>query len=100
MLGGLTDEILNRCFITWAPRDLDLAPEAERLLWAVSFTMAPTLLDHRADTDSSSLITAHLPGLKAVEDRWCAEPKRAGDAVGAGLCALHDALPVTDCPLS
>ncbi|AXA97756.1 hypothetical protein CEP17_08660 [Microbacterium sp. PM5] len=37
-------------------------------------------------------------GLSAVDPRWVGEPATAVAAVGAGLRALHDALPVADCP--
>jgi kanamycin kinase len=33
-----------------------------------------------------------------VDDRWKRDPGTAVRAVGAGLRALHDALPVADCP--
>jgi kanamycin kinase len=100
MLGGLTYEIPGQCYIKWAPPGVDLAPEAERLTWAAPFTTVPTLLDHGADSDGSWLITAPLPGSNAVEDRWRAQPERAVEAVGAGLRALHDTLPLADCPFS
>ncbi|SDH68695.1 kanamycin kinase [Pseudonocardia oroxyli] len=100
MLGGLTYEIPGRCYVKWAPPGVDLAPEAERLAWAAPFVTVPTLLEHGADSDGSWLVTAPLPGRNAVENRWLAEPERAVEAVGAGLRALHDALPVAECPFS
>jgi len=39
-----------------------------------------------------------MPGLSAVDPRWIAEPETAVRAVGEGLRALHDALPVEECP--
>ena len=36
----------------------------------------------------------------AVADRWTAEPRTAVTAIGQGLRALHEALPVRDCPFS
>lgn len=98
ILGGLTYEIPGHCYIKWAPPGVDLTPEAERLTWAVPFTTVPTVLEHGADTDGSWLITAPLPGRNAVEDRWLAEPERAVEAVGTGLRALHEALPLAECP--
>jgi kanamycin kinase len=100
MLGGLTYEIPGHCFIKWAPLGVDLHPEAERLAWAAPFTPVPRLLDHGADDDGSWLITEPLAGTNAVEDRWRAEPERAVEAVGAGLRALHDVLPVAGCPFT
>uniref|UniRef100_UPI0013E35306 phosphotransferase n=1 Tax=Microbacterium sp. CPCC 204701 TaxID=2493084 RepID=UPI0013E35306 len=41
---------------------------------------------------------AALPGLSAVDPRWIAEPAIAVRAVGEGLRALHDSLPIEDCP--
>jgi aminoglycoside phosphotransferase len=46
------------------------------------------------------LVTAPLPGTNAVCDRWLARPRTAVAAIGAGLRALHEALPVADCPFS
>jgi len=34
----------------------------------------------------------------AVDDRWKREPAAAVRAIGVGLRALHEALPVADCP--
>jgi kanamycin kinase len=36
----------------------------------------------------------------AVADRWTAEPRTAVTAIGEGLRALHETLPVRDCPFS
>ena len=44
------------------------------------------------------MVTRALPGESAVAPRWVAEPAIAVRAVGEGLRALHDALPVADCP--
>lgn len=44
------------------------------------------------------LHTAGLRGVSAVHPRWLARPAQAARAVGAGLRALHDRLPVADCP--
>lgn len=45
-------------------------------------------------------MTTALPGENAVSDRWRAEPATAVRALGAGLRALHDRLPVAGCPFS
>lgn len=104
-LGGLTFEVgvgPDRCFVKWAPAGsgVDLAEEADRLSWAVAFAPVPRLLDHAADPAGSWLVTAGLPGQSAVAERWKAEPRTAVAAIGAGLRALHDALPVAACPFS
>jgi kanamycin kinase len=44
------------------------------------------------------LHTAGLPGASAVHPRWLARPRQAVRAIGAGLRALHDGLPVAACP--
>jgi kanamycin kinase len=56
----------------------------------------PPVLEARADL----LVTAALPGRSAVDPRWTASPQQAAAAVGQGLRALHDALPVDGCPFS
>jgi kanamycin kinase len=105
-LGGLTFEIgepAQRRFVKWAPRSavgLDLNAEAERLRWAVAFTPVPRLVDQGSDDDGSWIVTEALAGRSAVDDRWKAEPARAVAAIGAGLRAFHDALPVERCPFS
>lgn len=43
-------------------------------------------------------MTTPLPGDNAVWPRWKAQPAVAVRAIGEGLRALHDALPVTACP--
>jgi kanamycin kinase len=78
---ALTFEVGNgpdRCFVKWAP--------------------AGSLLD--ADGEGSWLVTAPVPGHNAVSPRWLADPRTAVIAIGEGLRAMHDALPVTDCPFS
>lgn len=105
-LGGLTFEIgqgAQRRFVKWAPQPavgLDLAAEADRLRWAVAFTPVPRLFELGSDDDGSWIVTKAVPGQSAVDDRWKAEPARAVAAIGAGLRAFHDALPVVRCPFS
>ena len=43
-------------------------------------------------------MTRVLPGLSAVDPRWLAAPATAVRAVGEGLRAAHESLPVGDCP--
>ncbi|MDQ6725500.1 MAG: aminoglycoside 3'-phosphotransferase [Actinomycetota bacterium] len=104
-LGGLTYEVgtgPGRRFVKWTPTSsgIDLDREAARLAWAVRFTPVPVVLDQGADADGSWIVTAPLPGENAVTDRWKAEPATAVTALGVGLRAVHDALPVAGCPFS
>jgi kanamycin kinase len=104
-LGGLTCELggpAGRRFVKWAPRGtwLDLGAEAVRLAWAGAYTAVPTVLDQGGDADGTWLVTAALPGTSAVSPRWLAEPAVAVPALGRGLRALHEALPVEECPFT
>jgi aminoglycoside phosphotransferase len=51
----------------------------------------------RAQT-CARIVTDGLPGRTAVDDRWKRDPDLAVRAIGAGPRALHEALPVADCP--
>jgi len=104
-LGGLTFELgagPERCFVKWAPATsgIDLAREAARLVWAAAFTPVPRVVTAGGDGAGAWLVTTALPGENAVTDRWKAEPAKAVCAIGCGLRAFHDALPVVDCPFS
>ncbi len=88
-------------FIKWNPAStgLSLAGEAARLVWAARYTRVPEVIEHRVDDDGAELlVTVALPGRSAVDPRWLARPDTAASALGAGLRALHDALPVDGCP--
>ncbi|MEY9212044.1 aminoglycoside 3'-phosphotransferase [Thermobifida halotolerans] len=104
-LGGLTfrvDHPRGRRFVKWVPAasGLDLAAEAERLTWAAAFTPVPRVLGHGVDGSGQWLLTAALDATSAVDPRWTAEAATAVRAVGEGLRALHEALPVADCPFT
>ncbi|MFE9645206.1 aminoglycoside 3'-phosphotransferase [Streptomyces sp. NPDC006365] len=106
-LGGLTfriggDDGQGRLFAKWAPTGsgLDLPAEVERLRWAGNFTPVPRVREYGANDDGAWLVTYELPGESAVTPRWQADPATAVRALGAGLRALHDQLPVGDCPFS
>jgi kanamycin kinase len=45
-------------------------------------------------------VSAAVPGDTAVSARWTREPARAARAIGEGLRAFHDALPVGSCPFT
>lgn len=104
-LGGLTFELtgVDRRFVKWAPVEssLDLEGEAERMRWAGRYAAhVPTVLDVRRSDEGAVLITAPIPGENAVSERWKREPLIAVRAIGSGLRALHEALPVGDCPFN
>jgi kanamycin kinase len=92
----------GRRFVKWAPPSggLDLAAEAARMVWARPFTPVPEVLATGTDEDGSWLITAALPGTCAVRKWWKAEPATAVRAIGEGLRAMHESMPVADCPFS
>jgi len=103
--GGLTYELgaaSERCFVKWAPRGapIDLAREAARFTWAGAFIPVPHVLEQGEDGDGFWMVTTPVPGESAVSPRWSADPARAVSAIGRGLRALHDALPVKPCPFS
>lgn len=104
-LGGLTCEIgtgSDRLFVKWVPAGcaIDLSREAARLDWAAPLTPVPRVIDEGCDATGSWLVTAALPGENAVSERWKADPATAVAAIGSGLRALHDALPLEGCPFS
>lgn len=104
--GGRTFELggpgRGRRFVKWAPAGsgTDLDEEARRLRWARPHTPVPEVLDGGADDDGAWMVLGALAGESAVSDRWRAAPERAVRAVGEGLRALHEALPVAGCPFS
>ncbi|WP_035793651.1 aminoglycoside 3'-phosphotransferase [Kitasatospora mediocidica] len=102
-VGGLTFQIglgEARQFLKWTPvgSGIDLSAEVVRLRWAAGFTVVPRVLDEGADETGSWIVTAGLPGRMAVDDHWKRDPATAVRAIGAGLRALHEELPVADCP--
>jgi aminoglycoside phosphotransferase len=105
MLGGRTFEVgsgPSRCFVKWTPAasGIDLADEASRMAWAGAFTPVPRVIGRGADEAGSWLVTSALPGQSAVMPRWQADPAAAVAAIGEGLRAMHDTLPVRACPFS
>jgi aminoglycoside phosphotransferase len=104
-LGGLTFEVkkgIERLFIKWAPHQsgLDHAAEAARLEWAGAFARVPQVLGRGCDDEGSWMMTAPVPGRSAVSERWRRDPGMAVKAIGEGLRALHETLPVDSCPFS
>ncbi|GAA1465091.1 aminoglycoside 3'-phosphotransferase [Microbacterium thalassium] len=101
--GGLTFQAADAAgirFIKYGPHDPEtsMADEAERLRWAARFTPVPRVLEAGSDATHEWLVTVGLQGESAVSPRWIADPATAVRAIGAGLRALHDSLPVGECP--
>jgi kanamycin kinase len=104
-VGGRTFEIgagERRRFVKWQPagRGPDLAAEATRLAWAVAYTPVPRLLGQGRDAEGAWIVTSPVAGTMAVARRWRADPRTAVTAIGVGLRAMHEALPVDRCPFS
>ena len=99
-LGGTTFRTDDGRFIKHQPRNAETsaAGEAERLTWAAPHVRVPRVIEWGADDSEEWMVTAALPGTSAVGSRWAADPAVAVRAVGEGLRALHDSLPVDDCP--
>ncbi|MCO1655757.1 aminoglycoside 3'-phosphotransferase [Pseudonocardia sp. S2-4] len=101
-LGGTTFRI-GPHYVKWSPAGAGLPPlagEVARLSWAAPFTPVPEVVEHGRDAAGEWMVTAALPGGNAVEPRWKADPRTAVTALGRGLRALHDALPVDRCPFT
>ncbi|MEV4686347.1 aminoglycoside 3'-phosphotransferase [Microbacterium sp. LWH3-1.2] len=99
-LGGMTFRTADGRYVKYGPRNDETSfdGEAERLRWAAAYTPVPQVLEAGGDEGHEWLVTAALPGLSAVDPRWIADAATAVRVVGQGLRALHDALPVDDCP--
>lgn len=78
----------------------DFVPEAARLRWVGKFSHVPQVLEVGQDERASWLVTRAIEGVSAVDSRWIARPEIAAHALGAGLRAFHDALPVEECEFS
>lgn len=104
-LGGLTFRVEDGAeflFLKWSSlkSGLDLLAEARRLEWASSFTPVPAVIESGSDDEGTWLLTQGLEAQSAVSPRWREEPATATKAIGEGLRALHDALPVGGCPFT
>jgi kanamycin kinase len=99
LLGGLTARAGDR-FIKWSPAasTIDFDDEAARLVWAGRFHPVPEVVGVGNDDEGSWMVTRAIDAQGAVSDRWRSEPDTAVRAIGAGLRALHDTLPVAGCP--
>ena len=99
-LGGVTFRTDDGRHIKHEPRNLEtsFAGEADRLEWAGRYVAVPRALEIGSDETHDWLVTATISGESAVAPRWVADPSAAVRAVGEGLRALHEALPVAECP--
>jgi kanamycin kinase len=86
--GGLTVRVGTDRYLKWSP--MPLMGEIARLRWASPYHAVPRVLESGADW----MLTEAIPARSAVET----DGATAARALGAGLRALHDALPVADCP--
>ena len=98
--GGLTFGTDDGRYIKHGPRNAEstFAGEAARLAWAAPFARVPVVLEVGGDETHEWMATAALPGSSAVDRRWITDAATAVRAVGEGLRALHDTLPVEACP--
>lgn len=99
-LGGLTFRTDDGRYIKWGPLDdeANMRDEAERLRWARAWIAVPEVIEQGQDDAHEWLVTVAIDASSAVDPRWADEAEKAVRAVGEGLRALHDALPVADCP--
>lgn len=72
--------------------------EADRLRWAAPYAPVPHVLETGRDATREWIVTTGMPGESAVSPRWLDDPATAVRAIGEGLRALHDSLPVEECP--
>lgn len=104
-LGGLTFRVRGGAediFIKWAPANsrLDLQAEQVKLDWAINYTPVPKVIEFGKDDEGSWLVTEAIDAENAVSVRWKKDPAFAVVAIGRGLRAMHDSLPVDACPFS
>lgn len=99
-IGGLTFRTDDGRFIKWGPHDAEanMRDEAERMHWARRWITVPEVLEQGQDDAHEWLVTVAIDAASAVDARWAHDPEVVVRAVGAGLRALHDALPVAECP--
>ncbi|MDQ0642964.1 aminoglycoside 3'-phosphotransferase [Microbacterium murale] len=99
-IGGLTFRTDDGRFIKYGPLDdeANMRDEAERMRWASRWIRVPEVIEQGQEATHEWLVTVALQGESAVAPRWIAEPAAAVRAVGEALRALHDRLPVDECP--
>lgn len=84
------------------PSSHDLTVEAERLRWVGDRFPVPQVIDSGRIDGHSWLISAELPGTRASDPRWSADPVRTATTLGRTIRAFHDALAdrTAECPWS
>lgn len=87
-------------YIKWGPRNDEstMRDEAERMRWAGRWIRVPEVVEEGRDATHEWLVTAAIDGEAAAHPHWLEQPETAVRAVGEGLRALHEALPVDECP--
>lgn len=81
------------------PVGAGIPDEATRLRWASQWVRVPRLIEYGSDGFRDWLMTAELSGVDATRHPWRrSDPARLATAVGRGLRAFHDAVPVDECP--
>ena len=93
--GGLTVRLGER-YLKWLPAGFSLDAERERLEWAAVFHPVPTVLEHGTSDGGDWMLTAAIDAASAVS--LASDPRTAAVALGEGLRALHENLPVEWCP--
>lgn len=93
--GGLTVRV-GEAYMKWVPTGQSLQPERERLAWAGRYHPVPEVVDHGADAEGEWMLTAAIDAVSAVS--LTGDPRAAAVALGEGLRALHENLPVDGCP--
>jgi kanamycin kinase len=105
-LGGLTFAVDGRdgprTFVKWTPAGSGIDPvrEIARLRWAGLWLPVPRVLDRGRDADGEWVVTSGVPGDSAVSAQWIGSPATAVAAIGSGLRAMHETLPVERCPFN
>jgi kanamycin kinase len=103
--GGQTFQIGHgdgREFVKVAPPhpSVNLHREAVKLRWAAPYLTVPGVLGEGREGATEWLHTAGIAGRSAADPHWIARPQHAVRAIAAGLRALHDGVPVDQCPFS
>jgi len=97
-VGGLTFRLPGRHAKWQSGSAVNLAEEAARLEWAAKYITVPPVVSYARAGDEQVLVTETVPGVSAVLEPWLSRPVETARALGAGLRAFHDALPVEECP--
>lgn len=81
------------------PVGAGIPDEVTRLRWVSQWVRVPGFVEYGSDGFRDWLMTAELSGVDASRHPWReSDPARLAAAVGRGLRAFHDAVPVDECP--